>query len=97
MNCFESNSVEFQGEKCFLVKSFTKQDKLAWERNSKTAPMGVEILWKLRVIYLQPRKLKNTDATSHLHVDQGNIPSAAQISVVANKEIKTPQYINKNR
>ncbi len=35
-------------------------------------------------------KLKNTDATSHLHIDQRNIPSAAQISIVANKE-----YTNK--
>ncbi len=32
-------------------------------------------------------KLKNTDATSHLHIDQRNLPSAAQISVVVNKEI----------
>ncbi len=44
---------------------------------------------------LTMHKLKNTDATSH--IDQRNIPSAAQISVVANKEIKKPQYIEKNR
>ncbi len=35
---------------------------------------------------LTMHKLRNTDATSHLHIDQLNIPSAAQISVVANKE-----------
>ncbi len=28
---------------------------------------------------LTMRKLKNTDATSHLHIDQRNIPSTAQI------------------
>ncbi len=39
---------------------------------------------------LTMRKLKNTDATSHLH-----IPSAAQINAVANKEIKKPQYVEK--
>ncbi len=27
-----------------------------------------------------------TDAASHLHIDQRNIPSAAQINVVANKQ-----------
>ncbi len=44
MNCFESNSVEFQGGKqTNLVKSFTKQGKLAWECNSKTVPKDVEI------------------------------------------------------
>ncbi len=43
------------------------------------------------------QKLKNTDATSYLHLDQCNIPSAAQISIVANKEIKKPQYVEKNR
>ncbi len=32
------------------------------------------------------RKLKNTDATSHLHIDQHNMPSAALISVVKNKQ-----------
>ncbi len=42
-------------------------------------------------------KLKNTDATSHLHIDQRNIPSAAQISIVVNKEINKPQYFEKNR
>ncbi len=35
---------------------------------------------------LTMRKLKNTAATSHLHIYQRNIPIAAQISVVANKE-----------
>ncbi len=74
--------------------SFTKQGKLAQERNSKTAPMGVDIsVGDL----LTTRKLKNTDATSNLHIDQRNIPSAAQISIVANKEIKKPQYTEKNR
>ncbi len=43
------------------------------------------------------RKLKNTDATSHLHIDQCNIPRAVQIRIVANKEIKKPQYIEKNQ
>ncbi len=66
-----------------LRDSFTKQGKLARERNSKTAPMGGEIsAGDLQTM----RKLKNTDATSHLHIDQRNIPSAAQISVVANKD-----------
>ncbi len=32
------------------------------------------------------RKLKNTDATSHLHID----PSATQIRAVANKERNKP-------
>ncbi len=31
-------------------------------------------------------KLKKTDATSHLHIDQRNIPSATQLSVVENKQ-----------
>ncbi len=35
---------------------------------------------------LTTRKLKNTDASSHFHIDQRNIPSTAQISIVANKE-----------
>ncbi len=65
-----------------LWARFTKQGKLAQERNSKTGPKGVEIsVGDL----LTTSKLKNTDATSHLHIDQCNIPSAAQISVVANK------------
>ncbi len=34
---------------------------------------------------LTMHKLKNTDVTSHLHIDQCNIPSVAQISVVAKK------------
>lgn len=74
--------------------SFTKQGKLVQERNSKTALMGGKIF---AGDLLRMRKLKNTDATSHLHIDQRNIPSAAQISVVANKEIKKPQYTEKNR
>ncbi len=45
------------------------------ECNSKTAPMGGDILGDVLT-----RKLKNTDATSHLHNDQRNILSAAQIS-----------------
>ncbi len=59
-----------------LGASFTKQGKLVQEHNFKTAPIGVEI----------SSKLKYTDTTSHLHIDQCNIPSAAQFSVVANKE-----------
>ncbi len=47
--------------------SFTKQGKLARERNSKTAPMGVETS---AGDLLTTCKLKNTDATSHLHIDQ---------------------------
>ncbi len=31
-------------------------------------------------------KLKNTDVTSHLHIDQCNLPSAAKISIVANNQ-----------
>ncbi len=31
-------------------------------------------------------KLKNTDATSHLNINQRNIPSAVQISIVVNKQ-----------
>ncbi len=53
------------------------------EHNSKTAQMGVDIS---AGDLLTTCKLKNTDATIHLHIDQCNIPSAAQISVVANKE-----------
>ncbi len=56
--------------------------------------MGVEIS---AGDLLTTRKLRNTDATSHLHIDQCNIPSAAQISVVAHKKIKKPQYVEKNR
>ncbi len=56
---------------------FTKQGKLARERNSKTNSVGD---------LLTMRKLKNTDATSHLHIDQRNMPSAAQIIIVANKQ-----------
>ncbi len=57
--------------------------------NSKTAPMGV---YTSAGDLLTMRKLKNAYATSNLHIDQCNILSAAQISVVANKEMKKPQY-----
>ncbi len=63
--------------------SFTKQGKLAREHNSNTALMGGEIS---AGDLLTMRKLKNTDAKPHLHIDQHNIPSAAQISVIENKE-----------
>ncbi len=66
-----------------LRASFTKQGKLAREPNSKTVPMGGEIS---AGDLLTMHKLKNTDATSHLHIDQCNIPSAGQISVITNKE-----------
>ncbi len=56
--------------------------------------MGVEISAS---DLLTMHKLKNTDTTSHLHIDQCNIPSTAQISVIANKEIKEPQYVEKNQ
>ncbi len=39
-------------------------------------------------------KLKKTERTSHLHIDQRKLPSTAQIRAVANKEIKKP-YIEK--
>ncbi len=65
------------------------------ERNSKTAPMGGKFSASDLVTI---RKLKNTDTTSHLLINQhNNIPSAPQISVVANKEIKKPQYVEKKR
>ncbi len=64
---------------------FTKQAKLARDRNSKTAPMVVEIS---EGDLLTTHKLKNTETTSHLHIDQHNIPSAAQISEVANKKCR---------
>ncbi len=38
------------------------------------------------------RKLKNTNTTSHLHIDQCNTPSAVQISIVANEELKKASY-----
>ncbi len=63
--------------------SFTKQGKLARERNTKKAQMGGEIS---AGDLLKMHKLKNTDATSHLHINQRNITSAAQMSVVTNKE-----------
>ncbi len=58
-----------------LRARFTKQGKLVRERNSKTALMCLELsVGDL----LTTCKLKNTDATSHLHIDQ--------ISIVANKQ-----------
>ncbi len=63
--------------------SFTKQGKLAREHISKTAPTGGEIS---AGDLLTTRKLKNTDATSHLHIDQRNIQSTAQISIVGSKQ-----------
>ncbi len=51
--------------------------------------MGVEISGG---DLLTTRKLKNTDATFHLHTDQHNIPNVAQIN---NKEIKKPQYVER--
>ncbi len=41
--------------------------------------------------------MKEIKATSHLHIDQRNIPRAVQIRIAANKEIKKPQYIEKNQ
>ncbi len=66
-----------------LGARFTKQGKLAQERNSKTAPMCMEMS---AADLLTTRKWKNTDTTSHLHINQRNIPSTAQISLVANKQ-----------
>ncbi len=62
---------------------FIEQGKLAQERNSKTAQMGMKISAS---DLLTMHKLKNTDATSHLHIDQRNIPSVAQISIVTKKQ-----------
>ncbi len=75
----------WQSTRCVYASraSLTKHLKLAWERNYKTAPMEGDIFVG---DLLTMCKLKNTDATSNLHIDQRNIPSAAQISVVANKE-----------
>ncbi len=64
------------------------------QRYSKSAAMGVEMS---AGDLLTMHKLKNTEGTSNLHINQCNIPSAAQISVVVNKEIKKPQYFEKNR
>ncbi len=63
--------------------SFTKQGKLARDHNFKTAPMGRDIS---AGDLITMHKLKNTDATSHLHIDQRNITSAAKMSAVANKQ-----------
>ncbi len=59
-----------------LRASFTKQGKLEQERNSKTAPMGEEIS---ALIYFQC-------ANKNVYINQRNIPSTAQISVVTNKD-----------
>ncbi len=67
---------------------FYKQGKLARELNSKTAQMDVEIS---PGDLLTMCKIKNTVATSHLHIDQRNIPSAAQISIVTNKELRNKE------
>ncbi len=53
--------------------SFTKRGKLARESKSYTAKMAVEISAGDLIAMC---KIKNTDATSHLHVDHCNIPSA---------------------
>ncbi len=68
---------------CTFWASFTKQGKLTRERYSKTALLSVEIS---AGDLLTMHKLNNTDATSNLHINQPNILSAAQISIVANKE-----------
>ncbi len=64
--------------------SFTKQGKLAGQHSSKTEPMGEDI--SAGDLLTTTRKLKNTDATSHLHINQCNIPSITQISVVATEQ-----------
>ncbi len=56
--------MDFLGIDMQLKASFTKQGKLAGERNSKIAPMAVEISTS---DLLSMRKLKNTDATSYFH------------------------------
>ncbi len=56
-----------------LRVSFTKQGKLARFQSSMDD-------------LLATCKLKNTDTTSNLHIDQRNIPSAGQFSIVTNKE-----------
>ncbi len=76
------SACSYQVENKQLWASFTKQGKFARERNTKQAPMGGEIYTSDLLTTL---KLKNTEA-SHLHIDQHNIPSAAQISIVTNKE-----------
>ncbi len=54
--------------------NFTKQGKLARERNSKKkSKISAGDL-------LKTCKLYNTDATSHLHIDQCNIPSAVNLA-----------------
>ncbi len=64
---------------------YIKQGKLAQERNSNKAEMGVDI--SVRDL-LTMRKLKNTDVTSRLHIGQRNKASAAQICLIANKEYR---------
>ncbi len=66
-----------------MLYLFNKQGKLERERNYKTVQMGGK---SSAGDLLTTRKLKNTDASSHFHIDQRNIPSTAQISIVANKE-----------
>ncbi len=56
-----------------LRVSFTKQGKLARFQSSMDD-------------LLATCKLKNTDTTSNLHIDQRNIPSTGQFSIVTNKE-----------
>ncbi len=65
---------------CGCIGPVLLNGKLAQERNSKTVQMGVEIS---AGDLLTTHKLKNT---ANLHFDQCNIPSAVQISIVANKE-----------
>ncbi len=65
-----------------LRASFTKQGKLARVQIQNSSDgRGNFLGW-----FTNNAQIK--DATSHLHIDQRNIPSAAQISVVANEEIK---------
>ncbi len=62
----------------------TKQGKLTGGSNYKTAAMGVEIS---AGDLLKMCKLKNTDTHLIYIINQPNIPSAAQISAVANKTL----------
>ncbi len=74
--------VQVTGSNLFFLRGLIRLRELR-ASFSKTAHMGVEISAS---DLLKMRKLKNPDTTSHLQIDQCNIPSAAQISVVANKE-----------
>ncbi len=70
---------------------FTKQGKLALERNSIKAPMGGEN----SVGDLLTRcTLKNTDATSYFHNDQRNLQRVAQITACFNKTCSVWALIN---